>query len=588
MNPLHIHNRVDPLERLVRLVARETNPHELIQKIAADEQLLQTARDFLTNAAVLRGAPHNDFMEICAAHNLNPDHCRRLLHFVLSTLNLLEDEADYYEVLGVSVHASRNDIKKAFRRLSLKWHPDVNPTAPDAAERFLQIQQAYEVLSNEKLRNHYDNRLDSTSIWASRNISPSETSSGWKKKSKYLAVFASLVLVLLLGILSIDFQGMLSDRYFRDPSDPRSHPAATEQKTASKTAIKETIAPAPPAPANEKTAPQKNVSDMHQEHASAMSATPEREIAAKTPVKSPAYAKMTEDVPTPDAPHPPKQEPNPDADKLVTAANESQSRQSHTDKQPVAKAPAPVKKKNTMKIAAVRTTNQPSGQAVGEPQRNTDEKNPKPRDVRIVNKGVRNLTVQSPHVDKDPADVTKTPAKATPAPATPPEPTVAEPGPSLLARNDPPKAAAASVQPEPSPSSDASSSPEPELIDIDRMERRITGFLSDYTEAYVHRDLERFLAFFNKGAVENDQPLSELLGQYKDNFQHLEVLQFDIVPAKWVLEPDAVLVSGTFFLSVRHPGQNPIKSTGPIKLGLNSHGESFRISRVDYQLTYQN
>ncbi|MFX0037357.1 MAG: molecular chaperone DnaJ [Candidatus Hermodarchaeota archaeon] len=63
---------------------------------------------------------------------------------------------DYYEVLGVSKDASLNDIKLAYRRLARKLHPDLNKTDPQAKEKFIELQEAYEVLSDEQKRQNYD------------------------------------------------------------------------------------------------------------------------------------------------------------------------------------------------------------------------------------------------------------------------------------------------------------------------------------------------------------------------------------------------------------------------------------------------
>lgn len=63
---------------------------------------------------------------------------------------------DYYEVLGVSKDASQNDIKLAYRRLARKLHPDMNKTDPQAKEKFIELQEAYEVLSNPEKRSNYD------------------------------------------------------------------------------------------------------------------------------------------------------------------------------------------------------------------------------------------------------------------------------------------------------------------------------------------------------------------------------------------------------------------------------------------------
>lgn len=62
----------------------------------------------------------------------------------------------YYDILGVSKDANDNEIKKAFRALSLKYHPDRNPTE-DTTEKFQKIGEAYEVLSDPEKRNQYDN-----------------------------------------------------------------------------------------------------------------------------------------------------------------------------------------------------------------------------------------------------------------------------------------------------------------------------------------------------------------------------------------------------------------------------------------------
>lgn len=63
---------------------------------------------------------------------------------------------DYYEILGVSRGASEADIKKAFRKLARKYHPDVNPGDKTAEHKFKEINEAYEVLSDAKKRQQYD------------------------------------------------------------------------------------------------------------------------------------------------------------------------------------------------------------------------------------------------------------------------------------------------------------------------------------------------------------------------------------------------------------------------------------------------
>ena len=63
---------------------------------------------------------------------------------------------DYYEVLGVNRDASEEEIKKAYRRLAMKYHPDRNPDKPQAEEHFKEVKEAFEVLSDPDKRAAYD------------------------------------------------------------------------------------------------------------------------------------------------------------------------------------------------------------------------------------------------------------------------------------------------------------------------------------------------------------------------------------------------------------------------------------------------
>lgn len=63
---------------------------------------------------------------------------------------------DYYKILGVDKSASQDDIKKAFKKLARKHHPDLNPNDADAKRRFQEINEANEVLSDPEKRKKYD------------------------------------------------------------------------------------------------------------------------------------------------------------------------------------------------------------------------------------------------------------------------------------------------------------------------------------------------------------------------------------------------------------------------------------------------
>ncbi len=70
--------------------------------------------------------------------------------------NLRTPVKNYYEILGVAANAPADEIKMAFRRLARRYHPDVNPSDKSAEEKFKQINEAYDVLSDETKRQQYE------------------------------------------------------------------------------------------------------------------------------------------------------------------------------------------------------------------------------------------------------------------------------------------------------------------------------------------------------------------------------------------------------------------------------------------------
>src|SRR6185436_18231257 len=68
----------------------------------------------------------------------------------------MADKRDYYEVLGVAKGVSAEDVKKAYRKLALKYHPDRNPGDKQAEASFKEVAEAYEILSDADKRARYD------------------------------------------------------------------------------------------------------------------------------------------------------------------------------------------------------------------------------------------------------------------------------------------------------------------------------------------------------------------------------------------------------------------------------------------------
>lgn len=104
-----------------------------------------------------------------------------------------------YEILALPKTATNEDIKKTYRRLALKYHPDKNPNNPDAAEKFKEVNRAHSILSDPTKRNIYDN-YGSLGLYIAEQFGEENVNayfvvtSPWCKVNKYIHIYKIILL----------------------------------------------------------------------------------------------------------------------------------------------------------------------------------------------------------------------------------------------------------------------------------------------------------------------------------------------------------------------------------------------------------
>ena len=98
----------------------------------------------------------------------------------------MAEKRDYYEVLGVAKNANADEIKKAYRKAAIQFHPDKNPGDKEAEEKFKEAAEAYDVLSNPDKRARYDQ-------FGHAGMSGAAEGSRWRTSSRSSATFSAAI-----------------------------------------------------------------------------------------------------------------------------------------------------------------------------------------------------------------------------------------------------------------------------------------------------------------------------------------------------------------------------------------------------------
>ena len=553
------------LDRLAHLIAAEENPHELIARVAADFELLGLVRNLNTAGKGATPRSEEELVQACQANHIPINYFWDRLNLISRILNLAPAQDDYYEVLEVSRDATREEIKHAFRRLSLAHHPDVNRQDPHAAGHFQRIHQAYEMLSDTRLKEHYD-RSFAKPEWVEPNPSEHDFSKARRKRKRVMILpFALLISVFLALIFLVDYQSWLTERYYRGHAQPASEknslakrPDQIDQNSAA--AEVRALAVTPLACLDRQGGDCVyfiSASTEAKDGGLLTNPTPRYQIASLSPMDlkegKQEGAELTSASKTPKTSSPNhalSQSRNHAislSPHLALSGNEPKPKDKNTaDKKPApAEAKVRLAKTEVNSKASIANSASLKTKKKQDPPRRTQEETSK---LTAANTKAKSL---SPHLAISPSrhlpETQQLPKRLSPAPGFKSE-----------------------------------AKPKVQLAD------KVQNFLSRYRQAYEHKNLSLFLSLFEPNAEENGELVSSLKDTYHQTFQDSDWIKIEFNSSRWAETAKGADVSSQFRLVLKPKGGRPVTSTGKMRIDLINHNDTFRVRTLDYSFNSVN
>ncbi len=549
-------------EKLFELIEKIRNPDKLTLQIIPDYSLTQVIHNLHRIESQHTGEFENAIKEECRRFGIAVDLFYRRYRLLKAVLGLQsEDEQNYYEILEVDRYASTEEIKKAFRKLSLRYHPDLNPDDQNAAEKFQKIKEAYDVLSNPELRNHYDAKLASIDpLSCSGEIAcmdsnfDSEHAPEHKKRKRpfktFLLPFGIACGLLLLITFLFDFSNLLVYRALNQPSYHAGKSAVSPKKKIDDSKQLQQSHPfIPVAVLNSLREP--SITYRLENHWTKLPPPAQKKLKKKE--KSIILAKAKE-IPKV---FPNKKEESSKETEVNLSLSKPETSKFYIEPK-ISKAINTTPPKTATPKKAKKHISQ---HQVKEKQKKTDKtKTVRPADKLII------ASSELKHKDSISHKLVKKNNSYKKSSHFLPQKTASAHRKTGLEKNR----------------EDRLERHQKEIV-LKNLEKRLVDFLNRYTSAYEKRDLAVFASFFTPDALENGIPVSSLWAKYRRNFMAVEDVNYLLKVKKFSPMPQGVTIECEFQLRVKFKkSRQYVKSKGKLQMQLEYYNDDFKVKSLSY------
>lgn len=531
----------DNISRLLKQLSRDSSTENTIAFVADNGGMLASCKKILALCRDGNEEIRQWVQKECGEHGVQYGWFLQEAGQILQLFQSDDEQDDNYEILGLSSSADLAEVKRAYRKLTVQYHPDTAGNAgQDTTENFIRINKAYHTITTSKRQDSVDDTSATTSHswrYGKRKRGPGRVN----KKS--IVWFSVLILGTVLAstlIAQIYSQKVMvstlqkSGAAFVPPAKKsQDAPSVVAMTFAEKMKIAETREKAEQAarqkesePSVDKTAdivdrPEQNIdkADIPEEQETKVVAPPQEPV---QPLPSPAEVDSRKTQPA---------EKVKKTDPLHYAATKAEKSTVKTVREDGEA------KKNT--VVTTKNTNSPELK-----KENPSEKN-EPAAIeskRIARHGEPVSTV--PTYDTVKKEIEAQTVIETPA-----------------------------VQ----------EHPQDDLLTETGVQQRIDTFLSEYCRAYRDKNIMSFIRFFELDATENGKPITDLVGTYTDLFESTKTIGLQISTLKWEESPKGkITLNGRFKIDLEYQNKETVHGRGKIDFLLVADHGKLQVKTMNY------